>query len=72
MADENSVRFHIDGKTAKPLPADLTSTGYPFYSGKAAFTYTVDMEAAGEGARIQVNHVRAAAIELFVNGSRAG
>lgn len=76
VVDDDKVRFAIDGSVSRPNGNDLTSSGYPFYAGKAEFKSRVDLnpDAIEKGKKIylKINDVKAACIELYVNGKYCG
>ena len=70
---ENGVGFYIDGSGSNQNPYDLTSSGYPFYAGNAEFVYNIDIDNKdNSNIYIRINNVKAACIELTVNGLKAG
>ncbi|MCM8900698.1 glycoside hydrolase [Caldicoprobacter algeriensis] len=76
VVDDDKVKFAIDGCISVSNCGNLTVSGYPFYAGKAEFKSCVDLKAdvIEEGKRIylKINDVKAACIELYVNGRYCG
>jgi len=76
VVDDDRVRFAIDGCIGACNHGDLTVSGYPFYAGKAEFKSHVDFgpKTIEKGKRIylKINDVKAACIELYINGKCCG
>ena len=73
VVNENNTRFWIDGNMEKPDHKDLTTSGYPFYAGRAQFT--AQFIYSGDNTKplyLQLNGVEAACVEIYVNGKYAG
>lgn len=73
VADEDKTEFYIDKSLSVYAPYNLTETGFPFYAGKIAYSTTASICKNGtDKLYLKVNEVKAACIELFVNGIKAG
>jgi hypothetical protein len=73
VTNENNTKFWIDGKMEIPDPKDLTSSGYPFYAGKAKFTAEFIYSKNNKNpVFLQLNGVEAACVKVFINGQYAG
>ncbi|NLX70379.1 MAG: glycoside hydrolase [Clostridiales bacterium] len=76
VVDEDKTKFAIDGIIRTPDHRDLTASGYPFYAGKAGFVSYMDIDddmTKGEDrVYLKINDVKAACIELYINGEYCG
>jgi hypothetical protein len=77
VVDFDNEAFAIAANRPTPCPRDLTSSGYPFYAGRAKFSAGLVLEKPiperkREPVLLKVTYVEAACIELRVNGKPAG
>lgn len=63
--------FIAEKGSCAPSSSDLTASGYPFYAGKAEFLADIDYRPEGKPVILKLTHVRAASVQLFVNGAAA-
>ena len=78
VVSEDRINFFIDGNVKSPCHCDFTSSGYPFYAGKAEFKALFEYggDCAGkdslQAVLLKVNDVSAACVELYLNGKPVG
>jgi hypothetical protein len=76
VQDEDKIKFAINGVIGTPDHRDLTTSGYPFYAGKAEFNSYIEIsdDLANSSGRfyLKLNDVNAACIELYINGEYCG